>query len=78
MAGEKPVPLKPDFSLPGLMELKRGGIWQFDAALTFVTTPNAPSGRGYKTSELEKLWRGAVAAWWCWTRLTWILRRKTR
>jgi histidinol-phosphate aminotransferase len=54
-AKKNPVPLKPDFSLPGLMELKRGGIWQFDAALTFVTTPNAPSGRGYKTSELEKL-----------------------
>jgi histidinol-phosphate aminotransferase len=35
--------------------LKRGGVWKFDAALTFVTTPNAPSGRGYKTSELEKL-----------------------
>src|SRR5208282_3158227 len=26
-------------------------------ALTFVTTPNAPSGRGYKTAELEKLCR---------------------
>ena len=51
------MPLKPDFSLPSLAELKRGGIWKFDAALTFVTTPNAPSGRGYKTSELEKLCR---------------------
>jgi histidinol-phosphate aminotransferase len=48
------APLKPDFSLPSLAELKRGG-WKFDAALTFVTTPNAPSGRGYKTLELEKL-----------------------
>ena len=27
------------------------------AALTFVTTPNAPSGRGYTTKELEKLCR---------------------
>ena len=51
------VRLKPDFGLPGVAELKRGGVWKFDAALTFVTTPNAPSGRGYKTSELEKLCR---------------------
>jgi len=51
------VPLKPDFSLPGMAELKHGGIWKFDAALTLVTTPNAPSGHGYKTSELEKLCR---------------------
>ena len=29
----------------------------FRAALTFVTTPNAPSGRGFKTPELEKLCR---------------------
>jgi histidinol-phosphate aminotransferase len=49
------VPLKPDFSLPDIAELKREKIWKFDAALTFVTTPNAPSGRGYKTSELEQL-----------------------
>jgi len=54
-AAKNPVPLKPDFSLSGVAELKRGGIWKLDAALTFVTTPNAPSGRGYKTSELEKL-----------------------
>jgi histidinol-phosphate aminotransferase len=59
-AAKNPVPLKPDFSLPSGAELKRDGIWKFDAALTFVTTPNAPSGRGYKTSELEKL---------CWTQM---------
>src|SRR5439155_3736576 len=29
--------------------------WDFTAALTFVTTPNAPSGRGYATRELEAL-----------------------
>lgn len=56
-AAKNPVPLKPDFSLPGVAELKRDGIWRFDAALTYVTTPNAPSGHGYKTSELEKLCR---------------------
>ena len=54
---KNPVPLKSDFSLPSVEELKRGGKWNFSAALTFVTTPNAPSGRGYKTSELEKLCR---------------------
>ncbi|HUZ06306.1 MAG TPA: histidinol-phosphate transaminase, partial [Candidatus Paceibacterota bacterium] len=51
------VRLKADFGLPGSAELKRNGIWNFDAALTFVTTPNAPSGRGYKTSDLEILCR---------------------
>ncbi len=54
-AAKNPVPLKPDFSLPSLAELKRSGVWRFDAALIYVTTPNAPSGHGYKTSELEKL-----------------------
>ena len=56
-AAKNPVPLKPDFSLPGVAELKRDGIWKFDAALTYVTTPNAPGGRGYKTAELDKLCR---------------------
>ena len=56
-AAKNAVPLKADFCLPAVAELKRGGNWKFDAALTFVTTPNAPSGRGYKTSELEKLCR---------------------
>jgi len=54
---KNPVPLKPDFSLPTLAELKRGRVWNFDAALTYVTTPNAPSGHGYRTSDLEKLCR---------------------
>ena len=49
------VPLKPDFSLPSVAELKRGKLWDFNAALTFVTTPNAPSGRGYPTAELDTL-----------------------
>lgn len=56
-AAKNIVPLKPDFGLPSVAELKRGKQWNFNAALTFVTTPNAPSGRGYKTSELEKLCR---------------------
>jgi histidinol-phosphate aminotransferase len=59
------VPLKSDFSLPSVAELKKGGgkppeggtpnKWDFNAALTFVTTPNAPSGRGYSTRELDAL-----------------------
>jgi histidinol-phosphate aminotransferase len=56
-AAKNPVPLKLDFGLPAVEELKGGKIWNFNAALTLVTTPNAPSGRGYKTPELEKLCR---------------------
>jgi histidinol-phosphate aminotransferase len=52
-----PVPLNPDFTLPNLAELRRGRQWEFRAALTLVTTPNAPSGRGYTTGELEQLCR---------------------
>jgi histidinol-phosphate aminotransferase len=49
--------LHEDFSLPGVGELRRGRRWDFRAALTFITTPNAPSGRGYSTAELEALCR---------------------
>ena len=56
-AAKNAVPLKPDFGLPSVAELKRGGKWNFNAALTLVTTPNAPSGRGYQTAELQKLCR---------------------
>ncbi len=49
------VPLESDFSLPGRAQLKRHKQWDFNAALTLVTTPNAPSGRGYATKELEAL-----------------------
>lgn len=62
-AAKNAVPLKPDFGLPGIAELKRGKHWDFRAALTFITTPNAPSGRGYSTRELEalcKMQRGVV------------------
>jgi histidinol-phosphate aminotransferase len=51
------VPLNANFTLPSTAELKKGGVWDFNAALTFVTTPNAPSGCGYAASELEKLCR---------------------
>ncbi len=51
------VALNPDFSLPGLQELRLGRQCDFRAALTFITTPNAPSGRGYSVAELEALCR---------------------
>jgi histidinol-phosphate aminotransferase len=54
-AAKNAVPLQSDFGLPTVAELKRGKQWDFNAALTFLTTPNAPSGRGYATSELELL-----------------------
>ncbi len=56
-AAKNAVPLKSDFSLPSVAELQRGKQWDFKAALTLVTTPNAPSGRGYSTASLEKLCR---------------------
>jgi len=51
------VPLDRDFGLPDVARLARRGRWRLDAALTLVTTPNAPSGRGYRTSELDVLCR---------------------
>ena len=54
-AAKNAVPLRADFLLPSLVELKRGRQWKFAAALTLITTPNAPSGRGYATRELETL-----------------------
>jgi histidinol-phosphate aminotransferase len=53
-AKTNPVPLAPDFSIPE----KKPKSWRSDAALTLITTPNAPSGRGFSTAELEKLCRG--------------------
>src|SRR5437667_11330563 len=49
------VPLAADFGIPPVAELRRQRRWDFRAALTFITTPNAPSGRGYSTAELETL-----------------------
>jgi len=56
-AAKNAVKLNADFSMPSVAELKRGKKWKFNAPLTFVTTPNAPGGRGYVTRELEKLCR---------------------
>ncbi|MEW6160550.1 MAG: aminotransferase class I/II-fold pyridoxal phosphate-dependent enzyme [Verrucomicrobiota bacterium] len=54
-ARANPVPLTWDFGIPSTFDLRRGKEWDFRAALTFVTTPNAPSGRGYLKTELEVL-----------------------
>ena len=42
------------FELPGNDALRTGN-WNFNAALSYITTPNAPSGRGYATRALAKL-----------------------
>ncbi|KAF0180397.1 MAG: Histidinol-phosphate aminotransferase [Limisphaerales bacterium] len=56
IAGALPnaVPLNADFTLPALASLPKKG-WDFKAALSLITTPNAPSGRGYGTAELDAL-----------------------
>ena len=54
-AATHPVPLRGDFGLPTVAQLRRDGRWDFKAALTFITTPNAPSGRGFATDELGTL-----------------------
>ncbi|HWW00976.1 MAG TPA: aminotransferase class I/II-fold pyridoxal phosphate-dependent enzyme [Candidatus Acidoferrum sp.] len=59
-AAKNAVPLNPDFSLPPLAELKRARHWDFHAALTLITTPNAPSGRGYPNAQLEPLCRAQL------------------
>ncbi len=56
-ARKNEVPLNEDYSLPSVADLRRGKRWSFRAALTYVTTPNAPSGRGYSTAELDELCR---------------------
>jgi histidinol-phosphate aminotransferase len=54
-AEKNAVPLPPDFTLPLLRDLERGQQWDFQAALTLITTPNAPSGRGYTPRELKNI-----------------------
>lgn len=50
-------PLGPDFEIPSVRALRDSSKWDMKAALTLVTTPNAPSGRGYATSQLDELCR---------------------
>jgi len=48
------VRLPADFGLPDNDALRKSN-WDFNAALSYITTPNAPSGRGYSTRDLTKL-----------------------
>jgi histidinol-phosphate aminotransferase len=54
-AAKHPVPLAENFGLPDSKSLEKQ--WIPNAGLTYVTTPNAPSGRGYATEELDALCR---------------------
>lgn len=45
------------FDLPSLDVLEKSRAWDFRAALTFITTPNAPSGRAFRTADLDALCR---------------------
>lgn len=49
------VPLGWEFALPEPTLLRHNKQWQPKSALTFITTPNAPSGRGYATAHLSFL-----------------------
>jgi len=57
-ARKSSLPLGDNFDLPTNRDLATQKLWDFSAALTLVTTPNAPSGRGYSTPALEGLSRG--------------------
>ena len=54
-AARRPVPLTADFGLPTVAGLRQARAWSFDAPLTLITSPNAPSGRGYATRDLEAI-----------------------
>ncbi|RME94930.1 MAG: aminotransferase class I/II-fold pyridoxal phosphate-dependent enzyme, partial [Verrucomicrobia bacterium] len=47
------VPLEDDFELPSATRLRRMVQWDARAALSYITTPNAPIGRGFPTKELD-------------------------
>lgn len=49
------LPLGWEFALPEPGRLRHNKQWLPQAPLTFITTPNAPSGRGYATELLDQL-----------------------
>lgn len=55
-AWPKPVALPHGFRFPSVKELKERA-WDFEAALTCITTPHAPSGQGAERVRLEELCR---------------------
>ncbi|MBX3746991.1 MAG: histidinol-phosphate transaminase [Verrucomicrobiae bacterium] len=54
-AVRREVPLEADFGLPEPAVGRGPARLEAGAALTLVTTPNAPSGRGYATGALDRL-----------------------
>ncbi|MEY2407718.1 MAG: histidinol-phosphate aminotransferase [Verrucomicrobiota bacterium] len=56
-AATNAVSLSPEFLFPSAALLRKSRAWDFEAALTFITTPNAPTGRGFPTSDLDELCR---------------------
>lgn len=57
--GAVPSPVLLDLELnpPTLISLRRDRQWHFGAALSFITTPNAPTGRAISTATLEAICR---------------------
>jgi histidinol-phosphate aminotransferase len=49
------VPLAADFQLPSVGSRRSPELWDIHAALSYVTTPNAPTGVGYSTEALAEL-----------------------
>lgn len=54
-AATRSVPLLKNYDIPEISQMQAEGKWDFNAALSLVTTPNAPSGKGYSTSQLKQL-----------------------
>lgn len=52
-ASSNPLPLDWEYALPDPAKLKFNKQWLPHAPLTFVTTPNAPTGRGYTTGQID-------------------------
>jgi len=51
------VPLQRDFDLPPINRRGEIGNWDQKAAVSYVTTPHAPSGRAYSLAQLDSLCR---------------------
>ncbi|HOW68669.1 MAG TPA: histidinol-phosphate transaminase [Candidatus Paceibacterota bacterium] len=51
----RPVELPDDFCLPSVAHLKKKRLWDFKAALSYITTPNAPSGVASPVSSLREI-----------------------
>lgn len=52
---KSPMPLLEDYGLPPVSHLRRDPQWDFRAALTFITTPNAPTGTAYPLEAVEAI-----------------------